>query len=164
MKPLFLVSTVALALLCSACATHGIKKVSAIHTPPQSPPPAGSGAVDNDKKSSDLFQITEQGTAADYHSDLQSKTPDGGKSASAGASAAPTTAIPVVEGVDVPTAADIAAGDLAAQIKALSAGKDDATLQDLTTDKAKASGPEEPMDGSDPSVDHRPAGPHRKTT
>jgi hypothetical protein len=165
MKPLFLASVTMLSLLCAACASHRVAG---------GPGRAGAGAQANAPASSkgadyhpgELFGITElEGTANDKHSDVASKTPDGGKSAASVSAKPPADATPAPVGTDAPsTDADKAAeekfaADLAAVLKAASDGDVDATTKDPNGKAATDS-----IDGSDPSIGRPSTAPSRKLT
>jgi hypothetical protein len=125
------------------------------------------------------------GTAADNHSELQSKTPDGGRSLQESLTPKPpTTATLVVEGVDTPgaeidrrakgqAAIDLAATDKAAADKAGSDESADAKTNPVydrgfaAQVQSKPANPTRPIDGSDPSVaapSERLSKLHRKVT
>ncbi len=180
MKPLRLAGVSALLLLCAGCKTHlatlGAPRVDPLArtrpAPPVAPLPApksedsregGFGALDDPNKRS-------VGNSVDQHSDAASTTADGGKSATASATAAPpTTATPVVDGTALANAdsdqAAMAAADIAATDKADSNRHDNASGPNTVADpKANPSGAPEPIDGSDPSIGTPSSAQRRKLT
>jgi hypothetical protein len=159
MRPLFIVTVSMLALLCTACASHRI--TSAPSKPGAAAKAGGTGA---EIHPGDLFGITDidDGTATDKHSDVQSKTPDGGKSAATTTAAKPPTDTPPALEGTAAAAADKAAKDKADADKAAA----DKAAADARNKDNVGDGPGSelaPIDGSDPSVG-RPAAPSRKLT
>jgi hypothetical protein len=160
MRPLFLVTVSVLSLLCTACASHRVA-VRPVKAGAADVKAGGTGA---EIHPGDLFGIvsTDSGTATDKHSDVASKTPDGGNSA-----ATVTAPKPPTEAPSVPEGADGASADLAKALMDKAAA--DAAAKAATDARSKdniGDGPGSelaPTDGSDPSVG-RPAAPSRKRT
>jgi hypothetical protein len=179
MKPLFLASGLALLLLCTACVSHPAASARSVAAPfakakaePEDPSKpkdvpskGGFGASDAKKNAKGLVSSTE-GTATDNHSDVQSKTPDGGKSATTSLTPSlPTDATPAAQGADAPGAdadktgtgkgvGEIASADKTGSDKSADAKTTDDAGTGVAADAANSgpSGGNRPMDGSDPSV------------
>lgn len=114
------------------------------------------------QKSRELLSSKMSGTASDNHSDVASRTPDGGMSATASTMPPPSwTARPALDGADIQGADDKFAKDKGAAEKEAADKAASAEVAGFKTQdgagvaaesKSKGAGGNRPMDGSDPSV------------
>ena len=173
-RSLSLVSLSLLSLI-SGCASHGpgtarhrnsatLTEPATAKATPEVVKPGGFGASEAGQKPAKAPLATSKaGTASDSHSDVASKTPDGGKSASTSAARTAAAGTPVVDGGDAPgLGADKGPNDTtAASATAEKAGveqtgdgkADAAAIQGTVAGaKSKPSGASKPVNGSDPAI------------
>jgi hypothetical protein len=161
MRPLSLATVSVLALLCTACASHRVTNSAG--------KAANAGGAGAEIHPGELFGLTspDSGTATDKHSDVASKTPDGGKSAATSdAAKAPADAVPASEDTGGQTADfSKAIKDKAAAEKAEADAKAAEKNKDEVGNGAATGSDLDQIDGSDPSIGRPPsAAPGRKLT
>ncbi len=171
MKPIFPASVIMLSLLCTACASHRVATGLGRAGAPANASGASKGGSGEDYHPGDLFGITEvDGTTNDKHSDVASKTPNGGKSAATVTAQPPADATPAPVGADAlstdaeKAAEDKFATDLAAVLKAAAdKAASDADI-DATNKDPNGKAATDSIDGSDPSIGRPLSTPSRKLT